>query len=126
MDILIDDIILSIMQLLSDRDKIKFMSSSKRLFLLNNRVYFDDLIRLKIIYGSYCYDRFTNILIYNSDYDLLELPYRSLNLERKLPKSIKKIHFNCVNSHHIKNYFPDTVTHLSFSFGSAFNGNIKD
>src|SRR5579872_5211183 len=126
MEGLINDIIIYIMTFLRDNEKIKFLSLSKSLNYLKNKVYYDEMIDIGKISRLSYYDMFTNVII--------------IDFSHSLPNSIKKITFNNnMSAHpHINNLFtmdeaidrpnsviaynknmilqiPNTVTHLIFN-----------
>src|SRR5579872_4878071 len=109
-DILVSDTIIYVVSFLKTNDKIKFLSLSKDLHLLKDKIYFDELITYtkKINYLWY-FDRFTNIIIYD--------------ITQKLPKSVKHITFGNYFNQDIRDYIPHSVTHLYFK--DDFNKDIK-
>src|SRR5579872_6693746 len=111
MDILTIDSIIDITIYLNDKDKIKFLSSSKELHILKDKVHYNDQIYIGDINDLWYFDRFTNIHISNSNY------------RYPIPNSIIKLSLRYYFYADIKGYIPNTVTHLTF--GGYFNQNIE-
>src|SRR5579872_2753739 len=110
LDYLIDDNIVYIMTYLSDKEKIKFLSLSKKLHHHKIKVNYNEKVFIEqIIHLSY-FDMFTFVKI------------RDMN--NKLPKSIMHLQFNWNFNQDIKGYIPNSITHLNF--GENFNQAIKD
>ena len=142
--ILIDDNILYITTFLCDREKIKFLSITKRLHLLKNRIYYNELIDVDRIYEVSYYDKFKNIQI--SGYQIYTgviLPkfITQLTLDtfcgiedvsgdidgpikRCISNSLTHLTFGRYFNRDIKGCIPNSVTHLTFGYN--FNQNIKD
>lgn len=110
LDVLIEDILLIITVYLNNEEKINFLSSSRDLHNLKNKIYYEDIINVKNIYELWYFDRFKNIIIDN--------------LEYKLPKSLNQLTFCETFNNNIKEYIPDSVSHLTF--GNDFNQDIQD
>lgn len=109
MDSLIDDIIVYVTNFLNDREKILFLSSTNRVHLLKNKVYYNENVYVDKIKDVPYYDMFTNVSIGD--------------LCHKLPKAIVKITFDRAFNEDINGYIPNSVTHITF--GSFFNRDIK-
>src|SRR5579872_604064 len=110
MNILIDDVIIYIMNFLSDKDKINYLSSSKYLDKIKIVVHYDTLMTTNKIKELPYYDMFTNIFVENTN--------------DKLPKSVNKFAFDCLFNEDIKGYIPLTV--IDLCLGWDFNRSIKD
>src|SRR5579872_5826154 len=115
MDVLLVDNIIEIISYLSIRDKIKFLSLSKFLHSLKNddKISYNNKIRLNKIRNLWYYDRFTNVIANNTRYPL--------------PKAITHLTFgrrfnNSINGF-ITNTLTPCLTHLKF--GRNFNCCIK-
>src|SRR5579872_679145 len=107
MDTLIEDVILHIITFLNDRKKILFLSQSKYLDSLKDKIYYDDFVETDNINHLWYYDRFTHIGRYN--------------LEKTLPKCVTHLSFCYHFNQNIRDCIPNSVTHLIF--GRDFNQN---
>src|SRR5579872_4413206 len=112
MDLLIDDVIVSIMSFLKDIEKIMFLSSSNRFHQLKNKVYYNEKIGICKINTLFYYDMFTNVYVINN------------NAYKSLPKAITHLTFGWEFNQNIRDCIPNSVTHLTF--GNDFNQDIKD
>jgi len=110
LDILISDCIVHITKFLTDKDKIRLLSTSKDLDALKNMVTYDELIEIQEVYWLRYYNQFTNIVAHD--------------LMHRFPKSITHLEFGFSFNMDIKDRIPNTVTHLEFGF--SFNMDIKD
>ena len=99
MDVLIIDTIINIVFYLCDKDKIKFLSLSKELHILKNKVYYDDVVSTDEICHLSYYDRFTTII---SD------------TKYKLPASVTHLTFGYYFDNNRLYIIPISVTHLTF------------
>ena len=79
LDILISDIIINIASFLNTFNKVKFLSLSKNLHILKDRINYDTKIKLYKICKLWYYDRFTNIIVSNSTRNY-NLPKSIINL----------------------------------------------
>src|SRR5579872_2052454 len=77
---LINDIVIYIMTFLNDGPKRRFLSSSKDLHKLKDKIYYDCMMKIEKIHTLWYFDMFTYVEINN--------------LEYKLPNSITKL---CIN-----------------------------
>src|SRR5579872_6029748 len=128
LDILIVDVIINIMTYLSDRGKIKFLSLSKNLHALKNKVYYEEYINVDRIHTLWYYDRFTHINFYNLRYtfpkSITHVTVSNTNIVNHIPASVTHLNFDKCFDENIKDCIPNTITHLTF--GCFFNRNIKD
>src|SRR5579872_2704116 len=111
LDILINDIIIKITTFLRTCDKVMFLSISKDLHFLKDKIYYDKKIRLRKICNLWYYDNFTNIIVGNTSY------------KYKLPKSVNHLTFYWEFNKDVKGYIPNSITHLTL--GDNFNRDIK-
>src|SRR5579872_2711480 len=108
---LLDDIIIYITSFLNTNDSINFLSISRDLHLLKDKIYYNKPVYSHIIHKLWYYDRFTNIMVIDTGI--------------KLPKFINTLEFDmCFDNQDIKDCIPNSVTHLTF--GHYFNQDIKD
>src|SRR5579872_5595144 len=120
MNTMIDDIIVYIMNFLCDKDKINFLSLSKDLHKIKNKVHYEKMIDSKKICGLFYYDMFTNVRITEPKYkipkstthlifgDLFDSNNTSFSEENELLAGLSPA--NSYNEY----YIPNSVTHLSF------------
>jgi len=112
MNTLIKDIIIKICDILCDRDKFKFLSTSKKNRTYKYDVFYNDKINIKKIVESEYFDRFTNIIITGS---------RRKNKINKVPKHLIKLRLNSFGGTKLDK-IPASVTKLTL-FGHC-NENI--
>ena len=112
MELLIDDVIVFITTYLNDKDKISFLSTTKKLNTLKTKVYYDTLIHVNKIKDLQYYDMFINVKINDIRYGL--------------PKSSTSVNFDMLFDYDIKDYIHKNVTHMIFCKNCIFNQNIKD
>src|SRR5579872_5592762 len=111
LDILINDIIIYIVPFLKTYDKLMFLSSSKDLHHLKDKVTYDYMVNIRRIQRLWYYGKFTNI--YTNDIGNF-----------KFPISINRLTFSNNFNKDIKGMIPDTITHLTF--GDNFDQNIEE
>src|SRR5579872_2961601 len=80
LDYLINDVLINIMSFLNSPNKLKFLSSSKDLHALKNKVHFGDNVDIEKIHKLWYFNSFTNIAIDSTTYEL--------------PKSINRLVMN--------------------------------
>src|SRR5579872_1016020 len=112
MDILIQDIIIYIVSYLKTKKKIKFLSLSRDLHALKDKIYYEDMIDIDKIHNLWYFDKFTNVLIYDT------------NITYKFPMFVTHIIFGPYYNKNVKGLIPNSVTHLTF--GEHFNQPIND
>src|SRR5579872_7564383 len=95
LDIMISDCIISITKFLNDKENLRFLSISKDLHLLKDKINYDDEINIDRIHQLWYYDRFTNIMAHHLLY--------------KFPKSITHLEFDDKFDQNIKECIPTSV-----------------
>ena len=133
MDSFNTDILLDILEKLSDRDKFKLLLTCQFLNSFYEYIFFNEAINFKNVNYKY-YDRFTNVL--NVKSLKINLPgYIKASIDNcnfiekeriqiKFPKYVKSIFFSNDFNNNIKDAIPKSVTHLTF--GDKFDQDIKD
>src|SRR5579872_6900445 len=116
MNLLIDDMIVHIMTYLNNKSKIQFLSISKNLQQLKNKVQYNEKISLNKIRRLPYYNMFLNVII--QDDNIL-----NNNLCFKLPNAITHLTLDISGTCN-KDYIPVTITHLTF--GDHFYQDIND
>src|SRR5579872_4754263 len=109
MEFILDDIIIVITSFLDDKDKISFLSLTKKLHLLKNKVYYNEKVYIDNIIKLSYYDMFTVILTNNVNY--------------KFPKFMTHLIFAYGFNQKIRKYIPNSVAHLTFC--DKFNQKIR-
>ena len=127
----IDDVIIYITTFLDIPNRLKFLSLSKNLHILKDKINYDDKINFDLINKLWYYDRFTNVV---TNYAISVFPKFinhltfgwSFNQDIKdcIPNSVTHLTFDDDFNQDIKDCIPNSVTHLTF--GNYFNQNIKD
>jgi|SRR5579872_1306122 len=90
LDILIKDVIIHIVSYLKIYDRLKFLSLSKNLHILEDEFYYDNNVLIDDIYHLWYFDKFTNIT--------------ANNLSFRFPRAIKKLSFNSDFNQNIENF----------------------
>src|SRR5579872_3143841 len=141
MDILVIDCIINITSYLINHDIINFLSTSKYLHLLKDKIHYNNPVAICDIQKLHYYDQFTNIIINNLTYTLPKnithltinfidygfdygWRYSNKDIKTYIPSTVTHLLFKEYIRTNIKDCIPDTITHLNL--GSRFNGSIKD
>ena len=105
------DIAIYICQFLDDWSKLQLLSINRKLHMIKNKVYYNQMTNMSKIYYLWYRDQMTNIFTHDIYY-------------YTLPKNVTHITFTTNFDKDIKAFIPHTVTYLKF--GSRFDRCIKD
>lgn len=126
------DVLLVVISYLTDKEKICFLSTTKKFHLFKKNIIFDEEVYVKRIAHLWYYDCFTNVRAYDS---LVVQKFTNLKrlvigqncnciVSKKLPNCIPHLIFGHHFNNDVRGIIPNSVTHLEF--GDSFNQDIHD